>query len=742
MKPHLLALIAGLGISSGVVALGAAAVPEATKPAASGATTAPAAAAAAQTLSKEQTEYFETKVRPILAGACFKCHSHEEKKSKGGLVLDSREGWAAGGENGPAIVPGDPAKSLLLKAVSYADPDLQMPPSGDKLSEEQIKILTDWVKQGAPDPRLSPAGAAGGKLTGMNDLARQHWAFQPVKEQPVPEVKDEGWVKSPVDAFVLAKLESANMRPSSPAPREALIRRANYDLIGLPPTPAEVEAFVNDRSANAFEKVVDRLLASPHYGERWGRFWLDSARYSDTTGLDNNRGEYRYPFAWTYRDYVIRSFNEDKPYDQFLKEQIVADLLPQSKDDPSRLAALGFITVGKRFQNVNDTIDERIDAVTKSTMALTVSCARCHDHKFDPIPTADYYSLHGIFASTTEPPQKPMLGPEPTGPKYADFKSRLADLEKQNHEIFFDLVETKSADFRKKAEGYLLVLTTGGRRNSSAAALKLRNQLIDEHDLDRDIYQGGLRNLRGDDPVLGVLRLFAALPDDDFAAKADELVTTITASDKPDDADDKKLDAKARRAKAKKAAKNKRRVPPTNPLVVKAFAEVKPGSLKTMRDVTAVYGKLFADIDDRAKAYIKACRNAKSTEVEGYDEALVELFNVSAPIEPASALTADRLREISQRLPVVNGNGYQRLKLAEINELMLTHPGSPARAMVVEDAKKPKYSPIFVRGEAGNRGPIVRASSSRSSPAPTASRSRRAAADSNSPRRSPARTTR
>jgi cytochrome c553 len=646
---------------------------------------APAAEVAPQPapqLTKDQSDFFESKVRPVLVANCYKCHSVEEKKNKGGLVLDSREGWQKGGEHGPAVVPGNPEQSLLIKAVRFEDADLKMPPNGDRLSDAQIAALEQWVRIGAPDPRTAAPGAAA-KLTGLTDEARSHWAFQSVKKPDVPAVRQAEWVKTPVDAFVLARLEANGMVPSAPAPREALIRRVTYGLTGLPPTPEEVKAFVNDPSTDALEKVVDRLLASPHYGERWGRHWLDTARYSDTTGADDRRSDYRYPFAWTYRDYVINSFNADKPYDQFLKEQIAADLLPESKEDPARLAALGFLTVGKRFQNPNDTIDERIDTLTKATLGLTVACARCHDHKFDPVPTADYYSLHGVFASTVEPLEKPLLGTEPSGPEYEDFKRRLAELEAKNREIYFELVRTKSAEFRKKAGAYALATALGRRNMQSAERLKLRNELIAEFKLDRDIYQNGLRAVgRREDPVFGALMRFVELPEGQFAEKATEVLATVVRGG------------------------DRRR--PINPLVSKAFADVPADSLRSLRDVADVYTKLFASIDEQARAYIHACETATTSTVDGpADAALAQLVNVPAEIVPAPALTTDKLREIAPRLPVVNGNGYQRFRLADINELMLTQRVAPPRAMVVADTPNPRNSPVFIRGEQGNRGPIV-----------------------------------
>jgi cytochrome c553 len=368
---------------------------------------APAAApaAAAPQLTKLQTDFFENRIRPVLVNQCYRCHSAADGKTKGGLALDSREGLFKGGDSGPAVVPGNPDKSPLIKAVRYTDANLQMPPKGEKLPDSTIADLVSWVRMGAPDPRTGKA------KYGTAAAARaQHWAWQPVKKLTPPKVSQEDWIANPIDAFVLAKLEEKNMKPSAPADRRTLIRRATFDLIGLPPSPEEVKAFVEDTSKDAYEKLIDRLLKSPHYGERWGRYWLDVARYSDTKGEAARRRETPvFPYAWTYRDYVIRAFNEDKPFHQFIVEQIAADKIPNNKDRTS-LAALGFLTVGDHFNgNANDVINDRIDVVTKAFQALTVSCARCHDHMFDPIPQRDYYSLHGIFASCMEPRELPII---------------------------------------------------------------------------------------------------------------------------------------------------------------------------------------------------------------------------------------------------------------------------------------------------------------------------------------------
>ncbi len=375
------------------------------------------------TLTKAQSDFFEQKVRPILETKCYKCHSHSAEKIKGGLVLDSREGGLRGGNTAPAVVPGNVAESLLIKAISYTDPDLEMPPKGEKLSAGQIADLTQWIKMGAPDPRESTAKKYGG-------AGRAHWAFQKPKLSEIPAVKDELWGQTPIDRFVLAKLEENGMAPNPRADKRTLLRRAYFDVIGLPPTPEQVDAFVKDESPDAFAKVVDELLASPRYGERWGRHWLDVARYADTKGeVRRQQEDPRYPFAWTYRDYVIDAFNKDKPFDRFIIEQIAADRLNLGTDK-SALAALGFLTLGNHFNGmVPDIVADRIDLVTKGFLGLTVTCARCHDHKFDPISQKDYYALYGIFSSSYEPDKLPALKPIANTAEYQDYLKKAAEFE-------------------------------------------------------------------------------------------------------------------------------------------------------------------------------------------------------------------------------------------------------------------------------------------------------------------------
>lgn len=360
-------------------------------------------------------EFFELRVRPLFAKNCFACHTSSQL---GGLRLDSRETVLKGGNSGPAIVPGRPEQSLLMQAVRQTHARLKMPPQG-KLPEEAITDLAAWILAGAvwPDPPPSVAAPSqpGGEYV-ITPEQRSFWAFQPVREPPVPEVKDSGWPKNAIDRFILARLEKNALRPVKATDKRVLLRRITYDLIGLPPTPEELDAWVQDTSPDALAKVVDRLLASPHYGERWGRYWLDLARYAD--GQLGASKDTPYPNSFRYRDWVIQAFNEDMPYHRFVKAQIAADLLPD-KDREKLGAGLGFQALGGRG-------DDQVDVTTRVFLGLTVACAQCHDHKYDPIPTQDYYSLLGIFKSS-EISEIP-LAPPPVVQAYKGQKKQIDDL--------------------------------------------------------------------------------------------------------------------------------------------------------------------------------------------------------------------------------------------------------------------------------------------------------------------------
>lgn len=359
----------------------------------------------------EAMEFFEQKIRPIFATHCAECHSTAGKKRLGGLLLDSRDGWMQGGDSGAVIVPGDPEKSLLITAVRQTDKDLRMPPR-QKLTETQIAHLEAWVKGGAVDPRNATVGSLDASQSrpkyGMSlDEGRRFWSFIPVTEPAVPTVEDTGWPHNAIDNFLLARMERAGVTPAADANRRTLLRRVTFDLTGLPPTPAEVDAFLADESAHAMETVVDRLLESPRYGERWGRHWLDVVRYADTSG---NASDYPVPQAYRYRDWVIRAFNRDIPYDQFLREQLAGDLLLGGTDAErfERTIATGYLAIARRFGGDRKgehhlTLEDTIDNVGRAMLGASIACARCHDHKFDPFTMSDYYGLYGIFESTRYP---------------------------------------------------------------------------------------------------------------------------------------------------------------------------------------------------------------------------------------------------------------------------------------------------------------------------------------------------
>lgn len=622
----------------------------------------------ATTSSPEQLEFFEAKIRPIFVDHCYPCHSAKEK-IKGSLRLDAASALRKGGNNGPAVVPGNAEASLLIKAVRYTDEDLQMPPDDKKLSAEQIALLEAWVQLGAPMPQSSDAD---GMMTEVNVARTKHWAFQPVQMPTTPKVKKSSWVQSPVDNFILAKMEGKKLKPASAADRRTLIRRLSYDLIGLPPTPQEVEAFVNDKSPDAYAKVVDRLLASPHYGERWGRHWLDVARYADTKGYLAGGEERRYKFSYTYRDYVIRAFNEDKPYDQFLIEQIAADRLDPG-EDKSSLAALGFLTLGRRFlNNQNDIIDDRIDVITRGTMGLTVTCARCHDHKFEPISARDYYALYGVLQSSEEPGELPLLNPIVDSLQYQGYLKEKAKIEKEIDEFEIKEIEIFRADLRKNVGDYLLAA-------QAAAGLEEQSK-FDDFAGNRKVLPAILRRWMTDlnerekqsDPVLGPWFEFTKLNKTNFTAEAQPLLVRL-ASEQPG----------------------------ANAVVAKAIVERKPESLQ---QVAECYEKLFRAVEEEWATSRKNAEKEKQTLPTALadpnrEAARLVLYAEKSPVNlpdgEVRSIHARRLREGAA--PMRN----------RIEALSWTHPGVPLRAMALVDRSQPHNARVFIRGNPGNPGPEV-----------------------------------
>ena len=581
-------------------------------------------------------EFFESKVRPVLVESCYACHSAQAEKLKGGLYLDTKDGLLKGGDSGPAIVPGDVEKSLIIKAVRYTSEDLKMPPKDKKLSADQIADLEAWVKLGAPDPRSGPAPSPKTELE-----AKKHWAFQPIKATAIPKVKNHAWVKSPLDAFILDALEKKQITPNPVADKRTLIRRASFDLIGLPPKPEHVEAFLADESPEAFARVVEHYLNSPQYGERWGRYWLDIARYSDTKGYVFEE-ERRYPFAYTYRDYVIRSLNEDLPFNRFLIEQIAADLLPLG-DDKRALAALGFLTLGRRFlNNQPDIIDDRIDVVTRGMLGLTVTCARCHDHKYDPIPTKDYYSLYGVFASSSEPGTKPLLGSNALPPEYPEY---VKELEKREKELK-DFRDKKESEVRAKLHSqvgdYLLVVHDSGKRDGDK-----RESLARERKLSPQVAQRWRNYLEGRNKEHdGIFSPW-------FAMAATNAIPTNA----------------------------------LNPLVAKAFSN----EPKTLKEAAERYNALFAEIDKQSGGKPLTDKDA---------EALRQvLYGADAPPNVESG-TLTRLMDTPAQQKL-------RALRRKVDELDATHAGAPPRAMALADNPNPHKPRVFIRGNANNHGPEV-----------------------------------
>lgn len=599
-------------------------------------------------------EFFEKQIRPVLVEQCYNCHSSKaEKGIKGGLNLETRDGLRKGGERGVVLIPGQPERSLLLKAVQYTDPELQMPPKNHKLPEDVIRHLEAWIRLGAPDPRTNAVVASHAEPNPAN-----HWAFRPIRKGEVPAVKNKSQVSNPVDAFLLARLEPKGLKLSPEADRRTLIRRLAFDLTGLPPTAAEVREFEADRSPDAYAKLVDRFLASPRYGERWGRYWLDVARYADTKGYVFEE-ERRYPYSYTYRDYVIRALNEDLPYDQFIREQLAADLLPLG-DDKRPLAALGFLTLGRRFlNNQHDIIDDRIDVMTRGLMGLTVVCARCHDHKFDPIPTRDYYSLYGVFASAHEPGEKPLLGSASIPPEYPEY---VAERKKR---------EGEKAQYRadRDAEALLKVRSMVGSYLLAAYdALKLpagegREKLARERKLEPVVANKFLeRYAAWSNQPPAVLKPWFVLASADSAGSSNQVGVALAALiTKPEAAFLKPLGAAA------------------GPVGLKSVAE-----------------RYDAWMADAAKGLAKGTNTVADAAVKPASDFL-------AGADTPFHLNPDELHRLFDTPAQQKLRALQR----KIDELDATHAGAPPRAMALKENDQPYNPHVFKRGGPGNVGDAV-----------------------------------
>jgi len=616
----------------------------------------------------EAIEFFETKIRPVFAEQCFQCHGPENQKSD--LRLDSRESILKGGLSGPAIVPGEIDGSLILKALAH-DSEPKMPPTG-KLPEEVIGAIRDWIRMGAP----WPAGAV--SVATMDDRVSgarsNHWAFLPVTASAPPAVGDPAWVRTDVDAFVLAELEKAGLKPSASADKYTLLRRVTFDLTGLPPTADEVDAFVQDTTPGAYEQVVDRLLASPRYGERWGRYWLDVARYADTRGYVF-QSERNIPFSHTYRDFVIRAFNEDLPYDTFVKQQLAADQL-ELGDDKRPLAAMGFLTLNRHFLgNVHDITDDRIDVVTRGLMGLTVTCARCHDHKFDPISMQDYYALYGVFRSSSEPAELPLIRePDPANPQYQDYVAKLQEAEAAERGLVKELHVDLLAHARAEIEGYMLAafdtrdITDDEQFQTLARDRSLRWQLVGRW---RDYLK---KKAEAHDRLFAPWTAFAALPAEGFAEQAAPLTAQFTANA------DKQI----------------------NPRVAGAFGGDPPAS---MADVAKRYATVLHAANDTwmnlLASEAQRGETTPSTALPDADDEAVRqaLYGSDSPANIAEGDILPMYDVPTQNRVRDKNNAIARVKAS--------HAGRPDRAMALVDADKPYDPHIFKRGNPQNKGDDV-----------------------------------
>ena len=643
------------------------------------------AAFAQQPPTAEELEFFETKIRPVLIEACYKCHSADSEKVKGGLYVDSKEGLIKGGSSGPAIAPGNAERSLFIKAIRYSDPNLTMPPK-EKLSADKIADLEAWVKMGAPDPRTGKKGNVL-KNDKDKDKAKKHWAFQPIKKPEVPTPKShlKTWIQNPIDTFVLAKMEEKGLLPSPPADRWTLIRRAYFDLIGLPPSPEAVEKFLTDESPEAWSNVIDELLASPQYGERWARYWLDVARYADTRGGNNNANRMmgnRMVYSFTYRDYVVNAYNEDLPYDQFLIQQIAADKIPGV--DKKALAGMGLLTLN-RAANPQDIIDDRIDVLCRGMMSLGVYCARCHDHKFDPIPTKDYYSLAGVFLSSEEKSDKPVIENPDLNPDYAAYVKAVnlaeADLEAYKRGALGKAL----GEARAKMAEYMIAVVDYQKENDFKSRAD-QDAFRRQYKLDPLVAIEWARYLKGhdkeSDAIFGPWAAYAKLNDKEFATKGKEFAVRYAANDT-----------------AEKKVK-------LNALVARAFST--PAS--SMRIVAERYGKLFGDADrtwnSTMELYRKRVAMAKEDKPEEpkgiadpvLDEIRKAILAGKTPVNFDYATLARRNNNAIQ-----NGEGAYYAKIEQIN---IEHPGSPKRAMALTDGTL-RNARVMIKGSPQNLGDEV-----------------------------------
>lgn len=625
-------------------------------------------------------DFFERKIRPVLTEHCLACHSGaaaEQGKLKGGLRLDQREAALRGGDSGQVIVPGKPEESLLIAAIRYESPE--MPPSG-RLATGPIDDFVEWIRIGAPWPQDPPSEVAPAPPVDYDDWRSRHWAWRPVESPPLPAVRNMQWSSGPVDRFVLAQLDQVGLDPSPPADRATLFRRLHFGLLGLPPVFEDVQAFVHDESPDAYERVVDRLLTTPTFGERAARHWLDVARYADNAGWNSQTKELYsdFHFAYTYRDYVVRAFNDDLPYDRFLVEQLAADKLDLGADNRP-LAALGFLTLGdKSFgNNYADRVDDCIDTVTRGMLATTVSCARCHDHKYDPISTADYYSLFGIFDNSTidvafrvhELEKCEVFPPLFSGP--AERRAFEAELDRSQQEL-------AAAEDRCYAASLAHCLRRAGDYMLAAAKLGREER---RQGLHAEIVAKWREYLKRADeekrPAFGPWHVLVKLAQEPAADKFSQALEQLLA--RPDEL-------------------------PANRLVIEELRRQAPRDIEQVADA---YTHVFSAARDRAgaagpvAAQVVRATQAVATMVRGRvlrnddAELLTVLYGQASPLQID--------RQLALRLPI-DGQDRELARLRKAaRDARFGHP----RAVALADKATLVDAHVYVRGNPQNRGPVA-----------------------------------
>jgi len=615
-----------------------------------------AAATAAGATATAADDFFESQIRPLLVEHCISCHG--PRRQEGGLRLDSKAHLLQGGDSGPAAVPGHPDDSRMLNAIQYTG-DLQMPPTG-QLPKAHATALRHWIQIGLPWPAT---------VTPLQPPATvDHWAFQPLSNPQVPNLPDLP-AATPVDAFIHQRLQQAGLTMSPEADRRTLIRRACYSLTGLPPTPAEVEQFVSDPDPHALQKLIDRLLESPAHAEHWARHWLDIARYSDTKGYVYAREERFWVHAWNYRNWVIQAFARDLPYNRFLLLQLAADQVADSS--PEDLAAMGFLTIGRRFLGVRrDIIDDQIDVVSRGTMALTVGCARCHDHKYDPIPTADYYSLYGVFDSSREA----LLPLPPTTPAHTEFLTAWQQKAAEADSVLQARRETTSARIRSRVTDYL------------AAQLELErypeagfDQILTAADLLPSFVHRWRDTLQqaalSSDPVFAAWHAFRNLSATEFPAAAPDVHSRLLL------------------------------LPPEqlNPRVRTAF--LTPPTSFT--DVIQRYGQLFQQVDHEWQTLLNTAKASNQPLPQQHPQPDSEPLR-QILYAPAGPCFVPDEPVVSTEYDFDSGTCNELWKQqVELERLILNHPSRPPFSVVLKDRAVPVQPRIFQRGDPARRGDPV-----------------------------------